>query len=133
VFLGGIHLAGAASLAFALDAVWWVRLTTATLLALHGLHGIRLHALRSTGRALVQAVWEDNGSWLLRDRAGDQQRAALLPGALVHPRLCVLGFRLEQGGRRHLLLAADALAAEDARRLRVRLKLTGQSDVQGVV
>ncbi len=113
-----------ASFLLAVDAVLWARLAVATLLALHGLHSVRLHALRSTGRALVQAVWEGDGSWLLRDRAGSQQRAALLPGAWLHPRLCILGFRLEQGGRRYLLLAADALAVEDARRLRVRLSLS---------
>lgn len=53
---------------------------------------------------------------------GEFVAAELLPGATVHPWLSVIRLQTEDARRYTVVIAADSLAAEDFRRLRVFLR-----------
>lgn len=78
-------------------------------------------------RAIVELIWDAMGEWTLRDAAGGELQARLVPGAYVHPQLVILSFvpvgqRRRWHGRRHtVILLNDMLDAGSLRRLRVRL------------
>ena len=71
--------------------------------------------------ALVRLTWHDDGKWSVHDRRGARWDAELLPSSLVHERLLVLNFRLQDGVRRTRALLGDELDPEQFRRLRARL------------
>lgn len=76
--------------------------------------------------ALVRLTWHADGTWSVHDRRGARWDAELLPSSLVHDRLLVLNFRLQDGERRTRALLGDELDAEPLRRLRARLALERQ-------
>jgi toxin CptA len=83
----------------------------------------RRHPLFGFGRrALARLTWHTEGGWTLHEASGQKHEAELLGNSLVHPRLMVLNFRLEDGGRRSRALLGDELEPELMRRLRARLK-----------
>lgn len=78
-------------------------------------------------RAIVELIWDAMGEWTLRDAAGGEIQAHLLPGGYVHPQLVILNFvpvgqRRRWHWRRHtVVLLNDMLDADSLRRLRVQL------------
>ncbi|MCG5493003.1 hypothetical protein LPW33_02340 [Ectothiorhodospira variabilis] len=63
-----------------------------------------------------------DGQWWMR-QAGDQPiRVCILPDTVVLPWLVLLSMRCERGRYHRLPLMADAVDADDLRRLRVRLR-----------
>jgi len=86
------------------------------------IHELRLHYLRYGPRAVVEAAWSVEKGWSITTANGVTHATALLPGGLSHPALIVL--RFEAGGWRcyGLVLPADSLDRETARRLRRLLK-----------
>ena len=84
-------------------------------------HGFCRHIL-FCGDAVTGILLRPNDDWLLTTRRDNSRPATLLPGALVHPWLSILVFRLEGGTRRAVVLTADGVASTPFRRLRVRLR-----------
>jgi len=88
-----------------------------------------LGAARLKRRAIVELMWDTMGEWMLRDAAGGEMQARLLPGAYVHPQWVILNFVpvgqrwrwYRHGRRRTVILLNDMLDADSLRRLRVRL------------
>jgi toxin CptA len=67
----------------------------------------------------------DNSGWALWNAAGGWQAVQLLPDSLALPGVVVLRFRLAgQWWGRGLCIPADALAPDQHRRLRLRLKFS---------
>lgn len=91
----------------------WLKLA---LLPLAGLLLVR--ALRQVLAPWPLLEWDAAGHWWLHG-AGDMQAVEFLGASALGP-LLVLRMRVE-GRRRALLLTPDRLAADDLRRLRVRL------------
>lgn len=73
--------------------------------------------------ALVRMTWNGDGTWSLKDARGARWDAELLGNSVVHERLLVLNFRLQDGDRRTRIFLGDELEAEQFRRLRARLGL----------
>ncbi|HOI52842.1 MAG TPA: hypothetical protein PLN02_10730 [Azonexus sp.] len=67
---------------------------------------------------------ERDGSVSLAQAGGDEFRQAYcLPGATVHPALCVFRLREAGGGQTHVVLVTgDSTSADEFRRLRVFLR-----------
>jgi toxin CptA len=74
-------------------------------------------------RALSRLTWHAGGQWSVHDTRGARWDAELLGNSLVHERLLVLNFRLQDGTRRSRALLGDELDADLLRRLRARLRL----------
>jgi len=75
-------------------------------------------------RRVVGLRWAADGNWLLRMRGGRAVDATLL-SAYAQVGLVVLRFRIQDRGVRTLVLPWDSIDGEDARRLRVRLRISG--------
>jgi toxin CptA len=104
----------------------WGKLLLAGAVILGLAHNLARHVLMLTPAAIVSAVWEADGTWVLTRRDGRELRAELLPSTLAHPRLVVLNFRTGASWQRtSLVLFNDALEADTLRRLRVRLRRGG--------
>ena len=73
--------------------------------------------------ALVRMSWLADGTWSLHDARGARWDAELLGNTVVHDRLLVLNFRLQDGVKRTRIVLGDELSAEQFRRLRARLEL----------
>ena len=73
--------------------------------------------------ALSRLTWHAGGQWSVHDTRGARWDAELLGSSLVHDRLLVLNFRLQDGARRTRALLGDEPDAELLRRLRARLRL----------
>lgn len=106
------------------------------------------------GRAVVGLSWEQGGHWRLERRDGRVETARLLPGSYLQPQLAVLRFVVDAAqvrevksagerplpgrmldwvaGRRAIVLLPDGVDAESFRRLRVRMRLTGNKEDGGV-
>jgi toxin CptA len=85
---------------------------------------VRRHSVFGYGpNAIVRLTWDAEGRWSVHDRRGARWDAELLPSSLVHERLLVLNFRLQDGSRRTRALLGDELEPEALRRLRARLEL----------
>jgi toxin CptA len=85
---------------------------------------VRRHPVFGYGpNALVRLTWDVEGRWSVHDRRGARWDAELLSSSLVHERLLVLNFRLQDGTRRARALLGDELDPESLRRLRARLAL----------
>jgi hypothetical protein len=119
--LGVAHV-GAVPCAFATDLPAAIQAALAVGVLLHAARCLANHALRRGPRAIVLLVWDRDGRWRLVQRDGRVLDGQLDHGACVHPRLLVLPFRILSGGRRCVLIPADAVTAGDMRRLRTRLR-----------
>lgn len=84
-------------------------------------HRLRRHALLR-GSAICGLTLTRDGRWRVRTADGDEANAELLPGSLVLPRLTVLTFRREGGGRAVVMLVPSNSDPDAFRRLRVRLR-----------
>jgi len=115
-YLQAVHLLAAAALLLLPLAAYLQGLLLLLLLALYR------HSCRRYLRA-YRLQWQDSGWRLYRD--GVVCGADLLPGSLLTRWLTLLNFRLDTGQRLSVPLPADALGADDFRRLRVRLRVSG--------
>jgi len=115
-YLQAVHLLAAGALLLLPLATYLQGLLVLLLLALYR------HSCRRYLRA-CRLQWRDSGWRLYRD--GVAYGADLLPGSLLTRWLTLLNFRLDTGQRLSVPLLADALEADDFRRLRVRLRVSG--------
>jgi toxin CptA len=121
--LGSMSLLGVVCLAV---LPWpWRLLSWLMLLAAAG-HAILQHGLRRLKHSVVtlQLKPDNSVSILLKD--GRRQAVRIMPSTVVTPLLSVVHYRLQESAwywpMRHVLILADAVDAEDYRRLRVRLR-----------
>lgn len=109
----------------ALTAIWLLPLAPVWRAALVALLVLLLLRIWGSLRASpCRLRLERDGSISVALTAGDDFRpACCLPGATVHPWLCVFRLRESTGGARHLVLVTrDSMAADEFRRLRVFLR-----------
>jgi toxin CptA len=121
--LGSMSLLGVVCLAV---LPWpWRLLSWLMLLAAAG-HAILQHGLRRLKHSVVtlQLKPDNSVSILLKD--GRRQAVRIMPSTVVTPLLSVVHYRLQESAwywpMRHVLILADAVDAEDYRRLRVHLR-----------
>lgn len=123
LLVGLTHLA---ALAAVLGLQWgpW----SAPLIGLIGASGLYIayvDVLRRAPWSIRSALWSADGTWRLSFVSGLERDARLAPATFVSVPLVVLSFRLGRLGRRSLPLFADALDAEQLRRVRQRLRIEG--------
>lgn len=78
---------------------------------------------RQVRAGTIQALGCDgDGQWWIRQAGDEQMSVCMLPDTVVLPWLVLLSMRCERGRYHRLPLMADAMDANDLRRLRVRLR-----------
>ncbi|MCG6895562.1 MAG: hypothetical protein LJE61_13455 [Thiocapsa sp.] len=123
VLVGLTHLAAAAGVLGLQWGAW-----SAALIGLIGASGLYVgyvDILRRAPWSIRSALWSPDGAWLLSFVSGIEREARLSPATFVSVPLVILNFRLGRLHRRALPLFADALDAEQLRRLRQRLRTEG--------
>ena len=78
--------------------------------------------LRRAPRSIVAAQWSPSSGWQLSFPGGLTRAGDLSQNSIVLPWVVILSFRCQAMGRVHLILPTEALEAELARELRVRLR-----------
>lgn len=132
ILIGGLH-AGAVLLLIPLTLPVVAKLLFAAIIAVGLFVFLSQSAWLSSNISLldcwptfVDAVWDENDQWLLRDKRHQTHRAQLLPTSYVHARLVVINLRLQDmawyNRYRTIILLHDNIDSETFRRLRVRLR-----------
>jgi hypothetical protein len=68
-------------------------------------------------------TWSGAGAVTTLDACGGAERATLETGSLALPGIVILAVRKASGARRRIVLPDDGLCADEARRLRARVRL----------
>jgi toxin CptA len=115
--------AAAVVLSWLAPVAWWVSLGLSLAVVTSLGFTVRNQALRSSAGALTALELRPDGSATVEDRQGRRSEVRILGSSFVSPVLTILnlavaGLRV----RRALVVAPDALAAEEFRRLRVWLR-----------
>lgn len=116
-----LHL-GALALLFPIDAPLWWSFSLAVLLLLSWYRSLSRHAMRSAAEAVTALRWHDEEGLSVQLGKTSGLHAATLRSRFIHRWLVLLSVQLE--GRRlpiALAIAADALEADNFRRLRAAL------------
>lgn len=92
-----------------------------------GVHIWVVDVLRRAPWSLRWVYWDSSGSWRIRFVSGQERDAQLSLSSFVTLQLVVLNFRLSPWRRRSLVIFADALDAEQLRRLRQALRASGSA------
>jgi len=94
---------------------------------------IRHHVLRQTKNS-IQSFYYKNDAWWLNLKNGQTQEMDLLGNSFVTPLITILNFRAStKPSRRYsVLLPADSLSHDEARRLRVFLTLVARISVSAI-
>ncbi len=117
----GLH-AGALVIALAVPLPWGARVALAMLVGMSAYGTVRRHALRWGGGAVQAVELDQSGDWRLSVEGRDALGPCRMLACYVHPWVVVVQLRCQ--ARRlpvGLVLAADAVDAEQLRALRVRL------------
>jgi toxin CptA len=119
--LSGGHAAAAILVWVTLPA--WGSLAACTVLAGSLVLALGRHARRSAGAAVVEVALAQDGRVDLRRRDGGRAEGRLLPSTFVSPPLVILNLAGDRWRlSRAVLVPADAVGADDHRRLRVWLR-----------
>jgi hypothetical protein len=119
----GLHIAALAALVLAAVPMW-LRVAAVVLVALHGLWGWRRWLRWPAGSRLV---WAASGEWLLEMAGKTAVCWTSATATRVQPGVVVLRLEGGEGGRRSVVLCADAVDGDLHRRLRVRLRRPGRA------
>lgn len=120
--LGCAAAYGAATAAVIASGLPWpARIGFAGCLAVVAGWWIATRALGLGAGAVRRFVWQPEGECEWQDRRGRYRSGRMAPGVLVTPVLVILRLREGRFRARTMCVAADAVAAEDFRRLRMRL------------
>jgi toxin CptA len=123
VFLALIH--GLAGVVILVLPIGFNRFPLLVLVALGGIHACWVHLLRRAPWSIQSALWQSDGAWLLTLNSGAAVEARLSPATFVSLPLVVLNFRAGWWRRYALPVCVDAIAPEQLRRLRQRLRIDG--------
>jgi hypothetical protein len=89
-------------------------------------HAILLHGLRHLKHSVVALQLMPDNSVSIDLKDGRRQAVRVMPSTVVTPLLTIMHYRLHEaawyGPMRYLLVIADAVDAEEYRRLRVHLR-----------
>jgi len=89
-------------------------------------HAILLHDLRRLKHSVVALQLKPDNSVTIDLKDGRRQAVRIMPSTVVTPLLTVVHYRLHKSAwycpMRYVLILADAVDAEDYRRLRVHLR-----------
>lgn len=125
LWLAGLLLsahAGAFVLVFFLPLPVWAKLLIACIISISLYTTLNTYALLRGRRAIVSALCDSDNEWALRNAAGHEFCARLLPGSYVNSALVILNFSAGSRWRCcSMVLMPDSLDAATLRRLRVRL------------
>ena len=123
--LGARSLLGIVSLSV-LPWPWPWRVVACLVLAAATSHAILLHGLRRLKHSVVALQLMPDNSVTLHFQDGRRQAVRVMPSTVVTPLLSVVHCRLQEAAwyypMRYVLIPADAVDAEEYRRLRVYLR-----------
>jgi hypothetical protein len=127
---GHLLLAGLGLYLAAALACWWGPLPGALLvvLVLHFAYLYCRHIRPCLPSAICALSWDPVRGWRIRQARGDWLYAEPVPPVFVTRRLVAVRFRTGRFGCRSLLVVAQRCAADDFRRLRVRLIQSSHGD-----
>jgi hypothetical protein len=125
VAVGAMHVF-AFGFAVSLPGAGWQSLLLGLLVIVSWLRLRIRHPLWPNAGRITSLVWGRDASWEI-GRAGGVEPARLGKEAVVTPYLVIVPLQLESGRRLHLPILADMLDPTTFRRLRVRLRLYGQT------
>ena len=128
-YLAMVHGSALAVLS-AVPMHWGPRLVLAALVAVSLFYSVWARVLNRAPWSIVEAVWSDSG-WTLTTRSGRSHQARLLPSSYIGVGLVILNLRCGRFRRCALLLASDAIDADQLRRLRARLRISGTLAANG--
>jgi len=121
--LGSLSLLGVVCLVV---LPWPWRLLSCLMLVLAAGHAILQHGLRCLKHSVVAMQLKPDNSVSILLKNGRWQEVRIMPSTVVTPLLSVVHYRLQESAwyypMRYVLILADAVDAEDYRRLRVRLR-----------
>lgn len=99
---------------------WLDRVVLYSLLGAHFIYLYRLHIRMSASTAVLALSWDRERGWRIRSRDGWSKVDLCMP-AFVTYRLVALRFKVGRIKTRRVIIVYDRIAADDFRRLRVRL------------
>ena len=112
-----------------------------TLIILSAYFVISKYAILNSSKAIVKLIWDANDEWIIETKSGNTVQAKLKQDSYIHPFITILIFNrileaeqrnpssisglqnLHPNYRYNVILLKDNIAANDFRRLRVRLKV----------
>ncbi|MDH5258045.1 MAG: hypothetical protein OEX07_08545 [Gammaproteobacteria bacterium] len=93
-----------------------------------GVYSILYQAKKRLPSSVTALIWDIVDDWYVLDKQGNKTAAVLDGNSFVHPWITILNFKLENHRfSRSVILLKDNINSNDARRLRVRLKVTRQN------
>ena len=123
--LGAMSLLGIVSLSV-LPWPWPWRVVACLVLAAATSHAILLHGFRRLKHSVLALQLMPDNSVTLHFQDGRRQAVRVMPSTVVTPLLSVVHCRLQEAAwyypMRYVLIPADAVDAEEYRRLRVYLR-----------
>ena len=123
--LGAMSLLGIVSLSV-LPWPWSWRVLGCLMLAAATSHAILQHGLRRLKHSVVALQLKPDNSVTIHLKDGRRQKVRVMPSSVVTPLLTVVHYRLHEAAwyspKRYVLILADAVDAEEYRRLRVYLR-----------
>ena len=94
----------------------------------------RQYLLKTSKRAVINLIWQDQNQWQLDTAGGESLKAKLLGSSFVNPWLIVLNFKPEQGGRMlPVVIMPDGVDSTTFRRLSAKLRMYGAEAVSDSV
>lgn len=125
-----VHVSALVVLAM-LPVHWAPRLLLGLLVAASLVYSVWAQVLHRAPWSIVEAVWSDTG-WTLTTRGGRTDQARLSSSSYVGVGLVILNLRCGRLRRGSLVLVSDSVDADQLRRLRARLRISGARPASGL-
>ena len=129
VFIVVTHALEVLVVLFLLPLPWWGNLLACAIIAYSARYFWRLHITRLHPASVLEATFYTLANWRIHTPSGSKF-ATLADSSFLHPWLCVLNLRTQQGKLHSLILLPDSLPADLLRQLRVRVKFSTTDDVR---
>lgn len=111
---------------WAFDLSLLIKLVLLAALMVGFINHSRRYLLKTGKRAVSTLIWQERDQWQLETVRGETVNAKLLGSSFVNPRLIVLNFKPEAGGRMWpVVIMPDSVDSTTFRRLSVKLRLHG--------
>ena len=119
-FLLLTHL-GALLLITTLPLQWWAQVLIAIIVLLSLIYSIEKQVYYKTRKAIREFRTDDGKTWYLTETRGQELTATTMGDSVVTLSLIILNVRLENKGKRSILIFKDAVDKSTFRQLRVLL------------